>query len=299
MNAAEERRVRLEAEPMRPAAPVATFVGGASASLVEIWERRELLNRLVRREIRARYKDSALGLLWSLVRPIVSLLIYYLVIGRVLGASRSIPDFAVYIFTGLTVWQLVSEILSTTTASMIANSGIIKKTHLPREIFPLAAVGAALFNFAMQFAILLVGALVIGGVPLDSRLLYLPMGLAVAVVWSTALGLVLSAANVYLRDIQYLVEVTLMVGMWASPIVYSLSMVTEHIHGLALEIYLANPVTTVTLAFQRAIWLGGAEVPTASHLPERLWISLAIGLVMLMVAQRVFQVLQRNLAQEL
>lgn len=299
MTSAEEREARLAAEPMRLATPPARFFKGVRSSLIDIWNRRQLLNRLVRREIRARYKDSILGVVWSLIRPLVSLLIYYLVLGRLLGAARSIPDFAIYVFTGLTVWQLVSESISTCTASIVGNSGIIKKIQLPREIFPLASVGASLFNFLMQFIILVLAALLIRGLAFDSRLLYLPLALVVIVIWCTALGLILSAANVYLRDIQYLVEVVLMVGMWASPIVYSWDMVVQHTGRILQEIYLANPVTLSVMGFQRSLWIDGANEPSASHLAVRLLVSLVAGLIALMLAQRVFAVMQRDFAQEL
>lgn len=303
MTPAEEREARLALEPMRPATPTAHFIKGTRESLVQIWERRDLLHRLVRREIRARYKDSALGMVWSLIRPLVSLLIYYLAIGRVMGAERSIPDFAIYVFTGLTVWQLVSDCLMTTTGSVVSNSGIIKKIQLPREIFPLSAIGASLFNFAMQFIILVVAAVAVGlhrgNLIHDQRLLYIPLALAVVLVWAVALGLVLSAANVYLRDIQYLVEVALLVGMWASPIVYSWKMIAERAGHTLQEIYLSNPVTLAVMGFQRALWSGGVGEPTASHLAIRLLIALGVGLLAVGLAQRIFAMMQRDFAQEL
>lgn len=292
--------MRIAHESFRPATPRVTFVTGTRSSLLDLWNRRDLLIRLTRREIRARYKDSVLGIAWSLIKPIVSLLIYVLVIGKVMGAERSIPDFAIYVFTGLTAWQLFSDIISASTGSIVGNSGIIKKIHLPREIFPLASTGASLFNFAMQFLILVLATFIITPPLVGFNLLYLPLGLILLVVWATAFGLILAAANVYFRDIQYLVEVVLLVGMWASPIVYSWSMVTSITGGgVAIEeAYLTNPVTLSIMGFQRAMWASGANVPTAPHLGIRTILALAIGIVVLVIAQRVFSVLQRNFAQE-
>lgn len=310
MTAASEREQALALEPMRPATPEVGFLKGTRASLLDIWNRRDLLLRLTRREIRARYKDSVLGVVWSLIKPLVSLVIYVVIIGQVMGAARSIPDFAIYVFTGLTAWQLFSDILSACTGSVVGNSGIIKKIQLPREIFPLASVGSSLFNFAMQFAILLLATVLLPLLPtslatspmvLDLRLAYLPLGLAILCVWGTAFGLILSAANVYLRDIQYLVEVVLLVGMWASPIVYSWDMVLSVTQGNAVaeEIYLSNPVTLAILGFQRTMWTAGAGMSTATHLGIRMILALVVGVVLLGVSQRVFSVLQRNFAQEL
>ena len=228
-----------------------------------------------------------------------SLLSYVLLIGKVMGAERSIPDFAIYVFTGLTAWQLFSDIISASTGSIVGNSGIIKKIHLPREIFPLASTGASLFNFAMQFLILVLATFIITPPLVGFNLLYLPLGLILLVVWATAFGLILAAANVYFRDIQYLVEVVLLVGMWASPIVYSWSMVTSITGGgVAIEdAYLTNPVTLYIMCFQRATEAAGANVPTAPHLGIRMILALAIGIVVLVIAPPLLSVLQRKFAQ--
>src|SRR5690606_4955539 len=123
-------------------------------SLRDVLGRRELLGLLVRRDLKARYKGSALGFLWSFIRPLTQLLIYYVVVGQFLQAARGIPDFAVYIFCGLTIFGLFSETLAGASTSIISNQGLIKKIALPREIFPLASVGSALFNFAVQLLVL-------------------------------------------------------------------------------------------------------------------------------------------------
>ncbi len=298
-NEAEARAAALAREELRPATPRSGFVTGARASLSEIWHRRELLEMLVRRELRARYKDSTLGLLWSLARPLVQLAIYYLAIGRVLGAERAIPDFAIYVFAGITAWTLFAEIVQGGTASILANSGIVKKIYLPREIFPLSVVGSAIFNFLIQLGILLVAALLVRGLVLDERLVYLPVALLVILTWGTAFALVLAAANVYLRDIQYLVEVAVMVGFWLSPIVYSWAMVADAIPDVLADIYLLNPITLATLGFQRSVWVAGPENAFPPDHLLRLGVALAAGAVLLLLAQRVFARMQRNFAQEL
>lgn len=296
---AEARLQELATQPLRRASPPSGFFLGARESVVAIWRSRELLAMLVRRELRARYKDSSLGFLWTLARPLVSLFIYYVAIGRFLGAERAIPDFAVYVFTGLTVWQLFNEIVANGTASILANDGIVKKIYLPREIFPLASVGSALFNFVIQLAILIVAALAIRGLVLDAGLLYLPAALAVTLVWATAAALVLAAVNVYLRDVQYLVEVALMLGFWASPIVYSWQMVDGAVSGAVSQLYLDNPVTIAVLGFQRSIWTSAPAGAFPGDLALRLAVALGVGIVLLVLSQRVFAVMQGNFAQEL
>ncbi|MEL4319015.1 ABC transporter permease [Leifsonia sp. YIM 134122] len=276
---------------------------GFAASFREIYGYRQLLRRLVQRELRAKYKNSSLGILWSLVRPLAQLLIYYIAIGQFLGAARAIPDFAIFVFTGLTVWGLYSEIVSAGTTSIVGNAGLVKKVYVPREIFPLAAVGGAMFNFLVQFFILVVATVVLGRAPLHWDLLYAVGSIAIVVVLGTALALVLSALNVYLRDVQHLVEIMLLIFFWASPITYSMRFVNDALHGSLLEeLYLANPVTLAVIGMQKAMWMAGAEDPTQywpSHLALRMAIALVASIVLFFVAQSIFSRLQSNFAQEL
>lgn len=291
---------RLDAEEIRVVAPNTDFFGGASTSLRDLWAHRELWWLLTKREIKARYKDSAGGFVWSLIRPLVLLLIYYFVIGKVLGAADSIPDFAVYIFAGLTGWTLFSTIVSTATQSVVGNSGIVKKIYVPREVFPLASAGAAFVDFLAQLAILMVAAIIIGGMNWLHFIIYVPAAVLMLIVWAVALGLFLSAANVYLRDTQYLVEVVLSIGFWLTPSLYSFSMVAGSLPNWLTNLYLLNPTAVGVLGIQQGVWVAGdAGVPWPSHLLMRILIMLAVGLVLLFINQRLFSRMQRNFAQEL
>ena len=313
-----DRQVRLADEPLRPAGPRRGFARGTASSVREIVAHRELLGMLVKRELKARYKDSTLGFVWSLMRPLAMLAIYYVALGQFMGAARSIPAFAIFIYAGLTAWSFYSEAVTAGTASIVMNSGLVKKVYLPREVFPLASLGSALFNFAMQLVILLLATVMVGYFPTGSRWLYAVLGLIVLVTYALALSLVLGAVNVYLRDVQYLVEIAIMIFMWVSPIVYFWHFVQETlartalsptVQNVILEAYLANPVTLAVLGFQRTFWVQG-DIPVqdetmnfAPHavpdLALRLGVAAAVGLVLLWVAQRVFARLQANFAQEL
>lgn len=270
----------------------------------EILSNRSMLNLLVRRDIKSRYKDSSLGLIWTLIRPLTQLAIYFIVVGKFLGAERGIPDFAIYIFTGLTAYGLFSEIVSGGTASILGNAGLVKKVYVPRELFPLAATGTALFNFIIQFAILIVITVLMGGLHLNWNLLYLIPALITLVAFGQTLSLLFSAWFVYLRDIGYFVEIATMVLMWASPILYSWGMVRDVMVNAGvpwlLHLYTANPITLGVIGFQEAIW-GTTErgLPVPDHLMLQLCVASVIGLLCLTGAQRVFARLQGNFAQEL
>lgn len=281
-------------------APPPGLVAGTVFSLKAIFSQRELLVLLVQREIKSKYKDSALGLVWSLLRPLTQLMIYYVVIGQFLGAARSIPQFAIFVFAGLTAWTLFSESVSAATNSIVGNSGLIKKIYIPREVFPLAAVGSSLFNFLVQLGILIVATIVLGQFPLSWELLLLPLGFLLLLTFGLAIGLFFAAVNVYMRDLQHLVEVLLVILFWASPVVYSFKFVTAALGGGLLEqLYLANPISLGVMAFQKALWAAGSDEVWPENLELRILVALGVSLVLLWISQRVFARLEGNFAQEL
>lgn len=298
---AEARFAKLSVTPMRSVG----VVGGIGfrdvfATVRDVLSHREMLDLLIRRDLKAKYKDSALGFLWALARPLVQLAIYFVVLGHFLQAARGIPDFAVYVFTGLTAMGLFQEIAVGGTGSIIANSGLVKKVYMPRELFPLASTGSALFNFGVQLVVLLIATLLAGGLPVHAGILYAIPSLAVILVYGLAFALFFSAVNVYLRDVQYLVEVGTLLLFWMSPVVYSWQMVSSIItNPLLLEVYTNNPLTLAILGFQRAFWMAGADMPQPADLMVRLLIAILIGLVLLFVSHRVFLRLQGDFAQEL
>jgi ABC-2 type transport system permease protein len=277
---------------------------GTAQSVKEIWDRRELLGLLVRRELKARYKNSSLGLVWSLMRPLSQLLIYYFAVGQIIGLARAVPDFAIFVFVGLTAWTLFSEIVSNSTTSIISNQGLVKKVYLPREIFPLASVGSALFGFLVQFIVLLAAVVVLGRFPMTWDILYAAGAFVMLVTFATALGVLLAGLTVYARDLEHLVEVVLAVLFWASPIVYSYSFVRNAIGGSTLEqIYLANPITIGVLGFQRGLWIAGSDPANSVTWPPDMALRMAaifvLSVIFLWFSQRIFSRLQGNFAQEL
>ncbi|XPP27415.1 MAG: ABC transporter permease [Leucobacter sp.] len=300
MSIAEERFRRLADEPLQA---VASSTSGArlGSAIGALVKSRAMLGHLVRRDLKSRYKDSVLGVFWSLARPLTQLLIYYLVLGKFLGAERGIPDFAIYIFTGLTAYGLFAEIVSSGSSSVVDNGGLVKKVYFPREILPLASVGSALVNFAIQLVILVLAMLVLQSFPNVGYLHYLVPAMLLLLMLATALALILSAMNVYLRDVKYLVEVGTMILMWASPIVYSWDMVRGILgEGMLLDLYTANPLTVSVLGFQRALWGAGSD---PSLYPENLWsllwIECAVFAVLLAFSYWGFRRMQGNFAQAL
>lgn len=299
--ATADRAARLAQLPLEPAGPTQGFLRGTAESVRSIWAYRDLLNLLFRRELKARYKDSALGFVWSLVRPLAQLAVYAIAIGSFLGASRGGKDYPIFVFAGLTIWQLFAEIVGSGTGSVIANGGLVKKIYLPREVFPLSTAASAAFNFVMQVCVLVIGTLAFRKPPHLADLPYALLSIAIVLIWGIGLAFVLGAVNVFLRDVAYLVEIMLMWGMWMSPIVYSWALVDHNLqnHPWLQRIYLANPVTEAVLGFQRAFWTAGAPADTIPHLALHMSAVLVVGIGILWLCQRVFARLEANFAQEL
>ena len=294
------RMRRLAALPFEPTSGVPSGRSKVWWPIRSILSHRELLGLLIRRDLKARYKDSALGFFWSLAKPLLQLAIYFVVMGHFLQAAKGIPDFAIYVFAGLTAMGLFTETVTGGTGSILSNAGLVKKVQLPREVFPLASVGGGLFNFGVQVLVLILATIVAGHPPLHPEVFYVLPALAILVIYATAAALLFSAINVYLRDMQYLVEVGTMLLFWASPVVYSWTMVKSIITSpLVLDIYTNNPLTLAVLGFQKAFWVSAPDSAFPSDLLLRMALALAVGVVALFLSHRVFLRLQGNFAQEL
>ncbi len=262
-----------------------------------------------------KYKNSILGFLWSLVRPLCLLMIYWLVLGKFLRSN--IPNFAFYLFSGLVAWDLFGSTLGGATTSIVGNGGLIKKVYFPREILPLATIGAGLVHFGLQLVVLF-GVLVAFQYDFwGPNLLFLPLAILALVMFMTAMSLFLAAANVYLRDVQHLIEVFLLFWFWLTPIVYPINFAFDvlskrHVLGVKLStIYMLNPMANVVIGFQRAIYKhlvvldsGGNPIKTLYQASVGTYIGRLTGVValsafLLWLAQRVFARAQGNFAQEL
>jgi ABC-2 type transport system permease protein len=284
--------------------------------LREIWLSRELLVYLVRTEIKVKYKNSALGLVWSMIAPAMTLAIYFVVFQIVLG--NKMPHFVIFLFAGLLVWNLFQLGVSTGTG-VIVNNAIVKKVAFPREILALAAVGSALVFFCFQAVVMAIFMIVLHVAPAVAYLPVLLLALLTAMVLACALGVLLSAVNVYLRDMQHLIEVVLTAWFWACPIVYAFQAniaVKLAAKGWAnlTWIYFLNPMVPLVLSFQRALY--GQTTPTAivngkpttfDVLPTwgyGTYVLLDLGVlaasaVLFVVALAVFGRLEGNFAEEL
>lgn len=227
----------------------------------DIWTYRELLGNLVRKELKVKYKNSALGFVWSLLNPMLYLVVFWIVFTKFMPAS--IPSFAIFLLAGLLPYNLFSASLGGGTGAITGNVGLVGKVWFPREILPLAAIGAALVHFGLQLLVLAGALVAFWYQPAWSYLPLLIPALVVLLVLVGALAIALSAINVYARDTQHLLELVLLAWFWMTPIVYPYAQVREKVGDWAL----LNPLTSIVITVQRAIW-GNHTVKLASGKTE-------------------------------
>jgi ABC-2 type transport system permease protein len=222
--------------------------------LHEIWLSRELLIYLVRTEIKVKYKNSVLGLVWSMAAPAMTLAIYFVVFQVVLG--NKMPNFVIFLFAGLLLWNLFSLGVLTGTGVVVNNAGIVKKVSFPREILALAAVGSACVFFFFQVIVMVIFLVVLHHAPDMAYFPVLLLALATGVILASAIAVLLSSINVYLRDTQHLIEVILTAWFWACPIVYAYQgQIGNRLGPKGLTwIYFLNPMVPLVLSFQRCIY---------------------------------------------
>jgi ABC-2 type transport system permease protein len=234
------------------------------ARLGELWRHREILANLARKELKVKYKSTVLGVAWSMLNPLLYLVVFYVVFTVFLESG--IDAFPVYLLSGLIPWTLFSTGLGGQTTSVIGNSQLVSKVAFPRELLPLAVVRAQTVNFLWQFGVLVAFILVFGYPLLHRGLILLPMALGVLLVFVTAVGFATATWNVRYRDTGHLVELGLLMWFWSTPIVYPAATVLEKFGPVGDTLYLLNPLASVILAFQRAIY-GGVSAKALELLP--------------------------------
>jgi ABC-2 type transport system permease protein len=270
---------------------------------------REILWNLVRKELKVKYTASVLGAVWSLLNPVVFLIVFTFV-SKVLGGA--VDPYPPFLLAGLLAWNLFSVSVLQGAQSVIANANLVKKVYFPREILPLATVGVALVDFVLQSAVFLLFLIVFGyGFQLDTVWLY-PFAFVDLLLFSVALTMFVSSLNVRYRDVQHLIGLALLVWFWMTPIVYPIGRVYETLStstsayaSIAWHVYLANPMTWIVNGFQKALFhpsdpMQNPLAPfTAAQLGIALTIGIALGLVLVYLAWRLYFSMSGDFAEEL
>lgn len=273
------------------------------SGLFDVFRRRYLLRMLVRRELSARYQGSFLGLLWSYLNPLSQLFIYWFVMGKIIG--RGTEQFAIHVFCGLIVVQFFIETFNAGTRSIVRNKALVQKMAVPREMFPVASMLVSLYHMLPQVVILTIISLLAGWTPDPLYLLGFLLAVAIIVVLGTALALMFSVANVFLRDVSSFVSILTNFVRFSVPMIYPYILVDQRFGAFA-QFYLLNPIADAVLLVQQAFWVGTTEDPDAvhaSHIPDHLYaygfLALGIALLLLLIAQRIFTRFENRIPERL
>ena len=225
--------------------------------LDELWEYRELLYFLVWRDVKVRYKQTALGAAWAVMQPLFMMLVFSLFFGFLAKVPSDGIPYPVFTFCALIPWQLFANALSEASNSLIGNQNLITKVYFARLVIPISAVLSGLVDFLIAFVILLGMMLYYGIVP-GWSILALPGFILLAVMTALAVGLWLSALNVQYRDVRYTMNFLIQFWLFATPVAYSSSIVPEKWRPL----YGVNPMAGVVEGFRWAL-LGKSQPPSA------------------------------------
>ena len=237
-----------EAKHDVPVTVIRPLRGWIPINLSELWAYRELLYFLTWREIKVRYKQTALGFAWAIIQPLFMMVVFTLFFGRLAKIpSEGIP-YPIFNYAALLPWTLFAEGITRSTNSMIQDANLIKKVYFPRMVMPISGILSPLVDFAIAFTILIGMMFYFGFVP-TIRILWLPAFLVLALMTALGVGLWLSAINVQYRDVRYAVPFLVQLWLFASPVVYSSTLLPEKYR----IIYGLNPMAGVIEGFRWAL----------------------------------------------
>ena len=227
---------------------------------------RDLVLELVRRELRVRYRRSFIGFSWTMLQPLLMMTVFHVAFSSIFRFE--VDNYPVYVLAGLLFWNFFSQSIVGSMSSLRANSRLIQKLPVPKSVFPLSVVLSGIVNLTSALLPLFV-ILVVTGHPLRPSLLFLPVAVAIAALFTLGVGLLLAPLAVFFSDIVELAMVTLQLLMFMTPIMYPMSIVPPRWHWLVRF----NPVRSILEVFRDPIYYG--KVPPLSHL------SVAVGLALI------------------
>ena len=217
----------------------------------DIYHYREAVRNMVARDLKVRYSNSVLGIIWSLFSPLLMTLVYYVVFTYLVPSG--IQKFPIYLMAGLMPWTFFAASLVGTTLAVSSNGTLINRVYFPREVLPLASLLSNGVNFLISLVLLFVF-IALFRIPLGFSLVWLPVIVLIQTVFSFGLGLLLAALNVFFRDTQQLVDVSVLAWFFVTPIIYSLDVI--HNASLKLVLQIVNPMAGLIVAYRHVLYSG-------------------------------------------
>jgi lipopolysaccharide transport system permease protein len=228
--------------------------------LAEVWRYRDLLILFVKRDFIATYKQTILGPLWFFIQPIITVITYTVVFGHLLGVSTGTTPRILFYLSGITLWNYFSECMTKTGQTFISNANIFGKVYFPRMVLPLSIILSGLIKLGIQYGLflLIMGYYYFKGDSINTNyyVLLTPVLLLITAVLGLGTGIIISALTTKYRDLLYLVQFTVQLLMYSTPIIYPLS----HAHGVVRDILLLNPMTSIVETFRYG-HLGTGGIP--------------------------------------
>ena len=252
----------------------------------ELYNYRELLRTNVKKEIRGKYKGSFLGVLWSFVNPLLMTLVYAIVFPFLLRGSQ--PHYTTFIVIAILPWNWFTATISQGTSTILANGGIIKKVYFPRAILPISIVTSGLVNFIISCLIILLF-LIFSGIGFSPYILLLPLIVILQYILQLGIILITGSINVYIRDLEYIINFFIQMLFYATPVLYSMSMFPKKIQWLLR----LNPMTTIIESYRDIFFY--KQAPNFAMLGY----VFVISVVILLVGSLVFKKLEKGFAEEL
>jgi lipopolysaccharide transport system permease protein len=268
-----------------PAIVIEPSQGWAGLKLRELWEYRELIYFLVWREIKIRYKQTVIGAAWAVIQPLFTMLVFSLFFGRLAKIPSDGIPYPVFSLAGLVPWTFFANGLTQSSNSLVGNANLVSKVYFPRLCVPIAGVLSGMLDFAIAMGMLLILALGFGFVP-GANIVWLPAFVLLAIVTSLGAGLWLAALNVEYRDVRYIVPFLTQFWMFATPLAYPSSLLSEPWRTL----YALNPMVGVVEGFRWGI-LGASNAPG-----PMVAVSSAAALALLLSGALYFRRMERTFA---
>ena len=251
-----------------------------------IYNYRELLKTNIKKEIRGKYKHSFLGVLWSFLNPLLQILVYAIIFPIIL--KNDIDNYVIFLCVGLIPWTFFTTIVTQSTGVIIANANIVKKVYFPREILPISVVTSAAVNFVISTIIILAFVLIYG-MGITWHIVFYPIILLIQYLFSIGVSFLVSSLTVYLRDLEHLIGVAIMMLFYATPIVYSMQTLPENYKAIMA----LNPMAHIIEGYRSIFYY--------QTTPDFKWLGiiLIVSIVLCVIGYMVFKKLEKRFAEEL
>lgn len=257
----------------------------------ELYEYREMIISLVRKDLRGRYKGSVLGFLWTFINPLLQLIVYTIVFSIIMNTSYE--QYYLFLFVALVPWMFFSSSVTDGAASILKEKDMVKKIYFPREVLPISTVTSGFVNMILTFIVVFVVVIISGRGLNPLALLCLPVVMIVEYILCLGIALIVSSLTVYLRDLQYILGIFVMALQYLTPVMYGVDMVERSSAGKWLVMmFNLNPMTPIIKIYRQIIYYG--EVPELGSL----LIAVAVGAVFIVVGEILFKRLQKGFAEE-